>query len=524
MDKSAGTGLPPKFSKQEMEKQNKQQQKRMEPKQKTQEEKNQIDIRARGNEKKWEKPVADLDAEEKQAPMKKQQPSKDKSNTESERKKSESESNDMFKDDKTDEKNSEKDSEGNKREGIKISIFNKGTMKPIQTVGAAIKKVNPLLPPWESLPNKQDSNQKSHLAKSAQKPDTGKTPSLGKFLNMGSKPLPVVKDDGKQKFTAQDILKKVSGKEKEKDIKTKEDLEEMKMLGIDTNDEKPLALKKAPPPPSSNLYLPTTPKVDERAQGIIDALAGKKETPVSAIPKSVQITSSTLNVVEAAIKPVEESAPTISLDSIVLPAPPAADKIPLPENIPIPLTADSEIEEVEMEDVETVEIQDVSVSSIPVPGTPIKVSDNEVQGSDLSSIPVPGTPIKVSDNNGSELSSIPIPATPVKVPDDCEENAENLIEDSKQADNDSSELTEKVVTRKDEDFATITPYESVPYDETIPLMLFADSNGADSGGDSARALTVDADLGINNVDSKNISGHESDGKSSVTVLCTHTKL
>lgn len=206
-----------------------------------------------------------------------------------------------------DEKSSEEqkdtgETNNDSKSKIAINIVNKIGIKPI-TGAKILKKKNPLLPPWTPVA-KQDAQKQAAgaskakvfpLRKAAKKTETaggGMPAALDMFLTIEdkSKPLPVMKD-GKPKVTAQDILKAFTGKlkdensgsdnKKEKNsgpdrktsadsqnpsdtdaektvtIEQKEELEDMKMMGIDPNSEKPLAMKRPPPPPSQNLSLPT---------------------------------------------------------------------------------------------------------------------------------------------------------------------------------------------------------------------------------------------------------------------------
>lgn len=195
---------------------------------------------------------------------------------------------------------------------IAINIVNKMGIKPIvPAVKVPIKK-NPLLPPWTPV-SKQESQKQAGgkveafpLRKGAAKtePGTGKPSSLDMFLTLEdkSKPLPVMKE--KPKVTAQDILKAFTGKlkdenaaptekkndtneskEKKLTSQQKEEMADMKMLGIDPASEKPLAAKKPPPPPSQNLSLPPTLHVEKGKLGPMSVIDMDIPLPPSAPPK-----------------------------------------------------------------------------------------------------------------------------------------------------------------------------------------------------------------------------------------------
>ncbi|XP_060082972.1 zinc finger protein 318-like isoform X2 [Ylistrum balloti] len=256
--------------------------------------------RVQEKEKLWEKPVAELGIEQaskkpKLSPIEQKDIKTVKSSegfgkftfSTSDKEKSKNE-------DDNSEEQEKKDSEaGQESKGkIAINIINKMGIKPVPGVKITGKK-NPLLPPWTPVSKPDVQKQAAGagkveafpLRKGGGKTDHsgGKQTPLDMFLTLEdkSKPLPVMKD--KPKVTAQDILKAFTGKlkddntdtaekktddrvkektyavkEKEKTLTSaqKEELEDLKLLGIDPLSEKPLAEKKTPPPPSQNLSLP----------------------------------------------------------------------------------------------------------------------------------------------------------------------------------------------------------------------------------------------------------------------------
>ncbi|OWF43349.1 uncharacterized protein LOC110459847 [Mizuhopecten yessoensis] len=265
--------------------------------------------RVQEKEKVWEKPVTELDLEQ-PAKKPKMSPSEPKDTkavksgegfgkftfTPVDKDKGKKEA-----DNDEEQEKKENESGQDSKSKIAINIVNKMGIKPVP--GAKISgKKNPLLPPWTPV-SKQESQKLTAgvskveafpLRKGSGKTEHagGKPSSLDMFLTIEdkSKPLPVMKD--KPKVTAQDILKAFTGKLKddnaspaekknqtdgsektnaspaEKKNQTdgnektkltceqKEELEDLKMLGIDPIFEKPLAEKKVPPPPSQNLSLP----------------------------------------------------------------------------------------------------------------------------------------------------------------------------------------------------------------------------------------------------------------------------
>ncbi|XP_033734512.1 zinc finger protein 318-like [Pecten maximus] len=198
---------------------------------------------------------------------------------------------------------------------IAINIVNKMGIKPVVPAVKIPTKKNPLLPPWTPVSKPDSQKQTAGACKVEAFPlrkGTGKTEhgggkpsSLDMFLTLEdkSKPLPVMKD--KPKVTAQDILKAFTGKlkddntgptekknptdenkEKVLSSKKKAELEDMKMLGIDPSFERPLAEKKAPPPPSQNLSLPPS---QQKQSGVVDIQEKGKSDPLPVMDMDIPL-------------------------------------------------------------------------------------------------------------------------------------------------------------------------------------------------------------------------------------------